>query len=274
MMKIEELAYKALIKEVLLTPKPGLVDKNNNGSHDDMNIETFYDSSSAIKPFVKRFYDCGKEALHVEPKILFQSLKEIGKECEKEMFLATKGVNTHKGIIFSFAVICGAIGRLRAKQDTFAYRQLQDEIKDICVDLVKRDLLEGTKCNTAGGRLFRDTKQAGIRDEAQKGYPSIFEHSLPFYIEQERLLGEQVALKLTLLLIMSMVTDSNIFARGGVDAMEFVKLESYKLLHKTNMEELDKKLIGFDKEMIRRNLSPGGSADLLCLTWFLAKLDL
>ncbi len=274
MMKIEKLAYEALIKEVLLTPKPGLVDKNNNGSHTDMNIETFYDSSSVIKPFVKRFYDCGKEALHVEPKILFQSLKEIGKECEKEMFLATKGVNTHKGIVFSFAVVCGAIGRLRAKYGTFGYKKLQDEIKDICVDLVKRDLLEGAKCNTSGGRLFRDTKQAGIRDEAQKGYPSIFQHSLPFYIEQERLLGEQTALKLTLLFIMSMATDSNIYARGGVGAMEFVRFESYKILHQTDIEELDKKLIKFDKEMIRRNLSPGGSADLLCLTWFLAKLDL
>ena len=79
---IADLAYKALIKEVELTPKPGLVDRANNGSHTDMNIDTFYASAKAIKPFMVEFLRCDD----------FDSLREVGKRCEKEMFRVTKGV--------------------------------------------------------------------------------------------------------------------------------------------------------------------------------------
>ncbi len=274
MRKIEELAYQALIKELELTPKPGLVDKNNNGSHKDMGIETFYASAKAIKPFMGKFYNCGKEALHVEPKILFERLRVIGRECEKEMFLATNGVNTHKGIIFSFAVICGALGRLDSKKISFGYRELQDLIARLCKDLIRRDLVGCAICKTAGERLFRETKLAGIRDEAQRGYPTVFQQSLPFYKRKLELYGEDKALKLTLLFIMSITNDSNIFARGGVAAMRFVKQKSKMLLKSVNVENLDIKLMEFDKEMIGKNLSSGGSADLLCLTWFLSKVCL
>jgi len=272
MLKIEELAYRSLIKEVELTPKPGLVDRNNNGSHKDMDIQTFYISSKAIKPFIGRFFDCGKKALHVEPEILFENLREIGKECEQEMFLATRGINTHKGMIFSFAVICGAIGRLKARCKTFKHKQLQGEIRDICKNLVEKDLRDFEISKTGGEKLFRETKSAGIRDEAQNGYSTIFQHSLPFYKSKEEIYGEEKALKLTLLFIMNIATDSNVFARGGVHAMEFIKFKSKKLLDEVDIDNLDKKLIEFDKELIEKNLSAGGSADLLCLTWFLSKI--
>ena len=98
---ITNLAYKALIKEVELTPKPGLVDCANNGSHKDMNIDTFYASANAIKPFICKFIKCGNS---------FDNLRKVGIECEEKMLNATKGINTHKGMIFSLAVICGAIG--------------------------------------------------------------------------------------------------------------------------------------------------------------------
>jgi len=273
-MEIEELAYRALIKEVELTPKPGLVDKNNSGSHSDMDLETFYRSSNAIKPFFSEFFNCGKEALHVEPKILFERLRVIGKECEREMFKATKNINTHKGLIFSFAVICGAMGKLKTKYGYIKQKHLQDEIQNICHNLVKKDLVSSIKMETNGEKLYKETKCAGIRDEAQNGYSTVFNQSLPYFIEQKKRYGEERALKLTLLFIMSRAVDSNIYARGGVLGMEFVKSKSKILLDEMDMEKLDEKLLEFDKVMIDKNLSAGGSADLLCLTWFLAKVDL
>jgi len=237
-------------------------------------LDTFYKSSKAIKPFIGRFLDCGKEALHVEPKILFNRLRVIGKECEDEMFRATKGVNTHKGLIFSFAVICGAIGKLKAEQRLLTYKQLQDEIQKVCKDLVKKDLFGKREAKTNGERLYIRRKLAGIRDEAQKGYPTVFKHSLPFYMQSEQKYGEDMALKLTLLLIATMAVDSNLFARGGICGVNFVKKRAKELLHQKDIIGLDKKLDEFDKEMIEKNLSIGGSADLLCLTWFLSKVDL
>ena len=250
---ITELAYKALIKEVELTPKPGLVDCANNGSHVDMNIGTFYASAKAIRPFISEFLKYDN----------FESLREAGKRCEIAMFKATEGVNTHKGMIFSLAIVCGAINRAKS------FNNLQNEIKFLCKDLVKNDLEKSLHVTTHGEKFFKEFKHTGIRGEAQSGYATVFEKALPFYEEQFECYGEESAMKLTLLFLMSITDDSTLFARGGLDAIEFVKKEAKKILH---VENLDNNLLELDKMMIERNLSSGGSADLLGLTWFLYQL--
>ena len=256
---ITNLAYKALIKEVELTPKPGLVDCANNGSHKDMNIDTFYASANAIKPFICKFIKCGNS---------FDNLRKVGIECEEKMLNATKGINTHKGMIFSLAVICGAIGSV----GTSCLNNLQDEIKFICKDLVKNDLEKSKQAKTNGEKFYKETNSTGIRGEALNGYPSIFNIALPYYKKNENLYGEEVALKLTLLLFMSITDDSNLFARGGVEGLAFVQNEAKRLLHVTCIDKLNEDLKIFDEELIKRNLSSGGSADLLGLTWFISKL--
>jgi triphosphoribosyl-dephospho-CoA synthase CitG len=253
---ITNLVYKALIKEVELTPKPGLVDKNNNGSHQDMNIETFYKSAQAIKPYIQKFLTCKSD---------FDALREVGKECEKAMFQATKGVNTHKGMIFSIAIICGAVGSVGCDD----LSKLQKEIRFICKDLITRDLKDIKEPTTHGERFYIQTKLAGIRAEAMAGYPSIFEKSLPFFTQQLEQHTEEEALKLTLLLLMSETPDSNLFARGGMEGLLFVQKESKKLLALEDTLLLDARLKKFDDILIRKNLSPGGSADLLGLTYLL-----
>ncbi len=250
---ITKLAYKALIKEVELTPKPGLVDKDNSGSHKDMSIDTFYASAKAIKPFIKKF-------LHANE---FEELRNIGLECENTMFTATNGINTHKGMIFSLAVICGAINRAKS------FDKIQEEIKYLCKDLIKNDLEKSKQVKTNGEKFYIKTNHTGIRGEAVSGYAIIFEKSLPFYEKNLILYTEERAMKLTLLFLMSIVDDSTLYARGGLEAIYYVKNEAKKLLH---VEDLDKSLRKFDKIMIEKNLSAGGSADLLGLTWFLSKV--
>jgi len=247
---ITKLAYSALIKEVELTPKPGLVDRLNSGSHKDMDIDTFYVSAKAIKPFIKEF-------LHLRE---FNELRKVGLECEKAMFKATNGINTHKGMVFSLAVVCGAIGRVECFED------IQKEIIYLCKDLIKNDLEKSNMAKTHGEEFYLKTKHTGIRGEAVSGYATIFQKSLPFYEKNLSLFGEEVAMKLTLLYLMSFTDDSTLFARGGLEGLEFVKKESKKILHVKN---LDKNLIEFDSRMREKNLSSGGSADLLALTWFL-----
>ncbi|MBE0497049.1 MAG: triphosphoribosyl-dephospho-CoA synthase CitG [Campylobacterales bacterium] len=250
------LAYEALIKEVELTPKPGLVDKANNGSHHDMSLETFYRSAKAIAPFVDTFLTCKRD---------FAALREAGKACECAMFEATKGINTHKGMIFSLAVICGAIGSVGYKDMT----ALQREIRHLCHDLVQHDLAHLKTPKTHGERFYLQTKATGIRGEAAAGYPTLFQQSLPFFTQHYKRYGEDMALKLTLLLLMSETQDSTLFARGGLEGLAFVQQEAKKRLHVRDALVLDEALNTFDEACIQRNLSPGGSADLLGLTWFL-----
>ncbi len=50
--KTASTAARAMMTEVLVTPKPGLVDRLNSGAHSDMDIFTFTDSTTAlVKPF-------------------------------------------------------------------------------------------------------------------------------------------------------------------------------------------------------------------------------
>lgn len=250
---IADIAYRALLKEVELTPKPGLVDRLNNGSHSDMSIDTFYASASAIKPFIIEFlkYDD------------FENLRRVGRKCEKEMFRVTSGVNTHKGMIFSLAVICGGINRAKSFED------LQKEIKFLCKDLVEKDLVKSLHVKTYGEKFYKELKRMGIRGEAQSGYATVFEKSLPFYEKQLMNYSEDDSLKLTLLFLMSITDDSTLYARGGIEAIEFVKQRAKKILY---IENLDNNLLELDRIMTQKNLSCGGSADLLGITWFLYQL--
>lgn len=50
---------KALWLELELTPKPGLVDKLNNGAHRDMDHALFARSIAAITPWLVRFTELG-----------------------------------------------------------------------------------------------------------------------------------------------------------------------------------------------------------------------
>lgn len=263
---------RAMKTEVELTPKPGLVDCANSGAHRDMDIHTFYTSIKAIKPFIPLFIHAAQESADEEAKTSFQHIRKIGIACEKAMFEATSGVNTHKGMIFCLAVVCGALGRLRAGEKALTCQRLQDEIKAMCEHLVEEDLVH-QKPHSAGMRFFCETGSLGIRGVAQSGFALVFEASLPFFMKQRSAYDEEMALKQTLLFLMSFVDDSTLWSRGGLEGLAFAKSEAQKILESTlEKDALDEALKHCDQTMISKNLSPGGSADLLALTWLLAQI--
>ena len=99
---IANTATESLIKEVCTTPKPGLVDLRNNGSHTDMNSDTFIKSACALKPYFKKCVRIGQKYRDG----IFPLLKQEGVTAENSMYTATGGVNTHKGIIYSMGILC------------------------------------------------------------------------------------------------------------------------------------------------------------------------
>ncbi len=98
--------------EVCTTPKPGLVDRHNNGSHRDMDLFTFLDSTTALLPYWHQAVSIGQETAGLLPEETFARLREAGLAAERAMFRATGGVNTHKGAVFSLGCVLGAAGRL------------------------------------------------------------------------------------------------------------------------------------------------------------------
>lgn len=262
----------AMKTEVELTPKPGLVDRANSGAHRDMDIHTFYASIQAIKPFVVQFVQTAQMYADEDAKQSFKRLREVGIACEEAMFEATKGVNTHKGMIFCLAVLCGAIGRIKGSKQSFTCKRLRAQMQALCDNLVEDDLLH-VKPNSAGARFFYETGSAGIRGIAQSGFAIVFERTLPFFEAHKQAEGEEIALKKTLLLLICLLDDSTLWSRGGVEGLNYAKTRAHELLYvKSEMKKIDELLNDFDADMTLKNLSPGGSADLLATTWLLAQI--
>src|SRR5205809_5766969 len=94
-------ADRALLTELMLTPKPGLVDRRNCGTHRAMDVQTFLASARAIAPWWPRFVEIGYACAHIPACDFLLLVRPAGVLCEQAMLQATDGVNTHKGAIFS-----------------------------------------------------------------------------------------------------------------------------------------------------------------------------
>lgn len=291
----------ALIKELCLTPKPGLVDMANSGSHKDMDFYTFVASIDAISGWLDAFYLHGMKTHQQPAHSILPDLRVIGIECEQAMFKATHQVNTHKGGIFAFGLILAAIGRLVAKAQSLHYSMICSEVSHICCDLVKTDLsqkltqkenrIEESKAEknnakkiapkTIGERLFLAHGLTGARGEAQSGYQTVSQCALPAYLKfKQQGLSEELALLKTLIYLLSCHEDTNLVSRGGMEGLLFAKEQANSLLQKSRFEssafnpvEWKIELALLNQHFMQRNLSPGGSADLIAVTWFLAQYD-
>ena len=271
-------AEKALLYEVALTPKPGLVDRNNSGAHSDMDFFTFLDSIVSLSPYLYQYVKLGIEH-EGTPKELFHKVRSMGVHAEKAMLAATKNINTHKGANFSFAVLLGATGACvrQGKELPFTQKDTQEILayaKEMGYGLVTNDFsaLKSKSSLSYGEKLFLTYGITGIRGEAEAGYPALGELILP-YLRTNRDRPTELLLLETLLLLMSQVEDGNIIHRGGIDAWQIVKTEAKQLLqdsHEGNLKEL---MYSYDLVLIGRHLSPGGAADLLSLGIFFAKLE-
>ena len=267
-------ATKALLLEVSATPKPGLVDRHNTGAHRDMDILTFQTSAMAISPFFYRLIEFGMQHRNYEPEELLKEAREIGKQAEKAMFCATGGVNTHKGAIFSGGILCLAYGYLGE------YAVDTDLLQETCGRIaapVMGDLkkLDGGKAITAGERLYLEHGVLGIRGEAAEGFPTVFQTAVPV---MRNLLLKGYSLNdagiLTLIHIMAALPDTNVMHRSSYE--EAVALQNrMKSIADSKPEERDylQILEELDQEFIRRNISPGGCADLLAMTYFVVEME-
>ena len=274
---IAEKAVDALIHEVKLTPKPGLVDSNNTGSHTDMNVALFIKSAHSFLPYFIKYCQIGFENADT-PHLILPAIRIVGMEAEVSMFAATGGVNTHKGANFSFGVLLSSIGLFYGIQRNFNYGENKLQygdvntifslVKTICAGLVENDFahLHQKVTLSYGEKLYLEYGFAGIRAEVEAGFPSLTAYALP-YIKGIGKDKEQTYL-LILLTLMQHVDDSNINNRGGFVALDFVKTESQRalLLYQEGKATLIDLMLELDVLLIEKHLSPGGCADLLALT--------
>ncbi len=263
--KIAGAAQRAMLYEVCVSPKPGLVDRFNNGSHSDMSIFSFVDSACVLRPYFRKCVEHGMEHADVAPEIFFHLLRMPGMEGEDAMFAATGGVNVHKGAIFSVGVLCAARGRLWARGEAASRGRLAEMVRAMLADLAE-DFR--TNANSIGRKIFRTMGVTGIRGEASAGFPSI-EAGLALLEKLfERGYSVNDAAAVVLLHLICTVEDTNMIKRSSLKRFREIQAQLHTFLQKEPAPSADT-IAKIDRQFILENLSPGGSADMLVLTLML-----
>ena len=258
---LAHIATDALQQELDTTPKPGLIDRHDNGAHSDMDYRLMQRSIAALRPyFVKLALEGSQKEL---PTV--ENLRKIGLEAEKAMLEATRGVNTHKGALFALglAVVSAAnvIYNLPSKsseyQQKISVEKLQKNIEKLACQIPETT-------DTHGSLVVSQHHVKGALAMAREGYKPLFADWLPFYRGTR---NEERELK-TLLRIMATLDDTNVYHRKGAEAVARMKADSIALL--SHFEP--KKLEQLNQDYNAQGISPGGCADMLALTIFVNTL--
>lgn len=271
-LKISHLAVSALLEEVNTTPKPGLVDRRNNGSHKDMDLQLFYNSAQSLKGYFAECVAIGQSTAALSPEATFAQLRTAGIAAEKAMYLVTNGVNTHKGAIYSIGILCGALGRL---WDIFIEpvntSTIFAQCAAIAVQAATNDFASAPT-DTAGLQLYQQLGLTGIRGEVAAGFPSVSDIGLPAYKNAVAAgLDRQDAGRIALLHLIAKVKDTNLYHRGGTAGAAWAAKAANALLT-YNSVPTEAQLAELDDAFIVQNLSPGGCADLLAITYLITAL--
>lgn len=289
------LMQKALFYEVNTTLKPGLVDLVHNGAHTDMDRYTFRDSAYTLTSY---FIETARRGMEFaldggsqdELPELFASIRPLGMAAETAMRQATGGVNTHKGMIFSGGILCCALGYDMASRGFWgtcrlngctkyadpaeAFQDLETTVKHMLVHLLDDyEILRTSgpsKDVSHGERLYMRYGITGIRGEAHLGFPTLFHMGYPLF-KQVLAHGHSMneAGCIVLLHYMADTEDSNLITRSGYDTAGKIQAELKRFLECASYEEQLAVIPKLDAYFVRERISPGGSADMLALTYFL-----
>lgn len=252
---IAHLATQALQAELDTTPKPGLVDKDNNGAHRDMDYALMQRSIDTLRPYFVKLALLG--CADTLPS--HTAIRDAGIEAEKAMLAATNGVNTHKGALFSMGL---AVVAAAHEKNTDS---LQTTIKALAASFPDTNGTHGSKAKLLSKGT---TAIKGALDNAREGYEMLFAEWLPFYIERRKERDAHTLHK-TLLRIMCDLDDTNVIYRTDLATAEEVKQEARALLDSFSEAALK----DMDRHYTTRNISPGGAADMLSLTIFIGSIQ-
>ena len=240
--------------ELHLTPKPGLVDLADCGSHPDLSVETMERSIE----YVADYLDQTVASLAAGQS--FAQQRAIGVIAEQRL-LAELGTNTHKGFIFLSGMLL--IARWHAASpDERAMRSALCALSD--------EFFSSADEQSTHGRLVRKKYQTGgIIAESINGYPSVFDQGLPVFRRAWLEHGcFETASFAMLARLMQTVDDTTTLHRAGPDGLARVKRDGFELEqivgeggdHLAFLRELN-------RSYVQANITIGGVADMLGIAY-------
>jgi triphosphoribosyl-dephospho-CoA synthase len=267
---ISLLAVRSLYRELALYPKPGLVSFRDNGAHLDMNAATFVRSLFSLRGYFVEIAAAGMCGAR------FNELQQLGLAAESRMLRATRGINTHRGAIFTHGILAAAAGHAVARN----IMPSDANLRAIVTDNWSRDLRAialASAATPSHGQLMAARHGAGgARGEALLAFPSVFDIALPALRSALDCGADiQPAMVHTFFALLAETRDTNVLFRGGTEGLLFLQTQARDFLGRGSVfvPGWQQRAESLHRECSARNLSPGGCADLLAAAWFVHQLQ-
>ncbi|WP_347548552.1 triphosphoribosyl-dephospho-CoA synthase [Pseudalkalibacillus hwajinpoensis] len=264
---IANVAVESLIEEAELTPKPGLVDRLDNGAHDDLDLPLMIKSATSLRG---TFREMARVTHLQDPtQSMREEIAKIGRQGELVMLQATNGTNTHKGAIW-------ALGLLVASTSALGQDATDRGMAATAGKIARFSDRHAPGGNSNGNRVMKKYGVPGARGEAEQGFPHVVNIGLPVLRKgREQGVSETHARLNALIALIASLDDTCILHRGGAKALLDAKKKAGIIVKHggvstkngwRSLQKLNQSLLGY-------NASPGGSADLLAATLFLDKVE-
>ena len=194
---VAELMARALRIELDTPMKPGLVDKDDNGAHSDMDYALMNGSIDVIRRSFIRHLPSLNSQMNKD------SIVEFGKAIEAEVLDYTRGVNTYRGAIFALglaaiaALIIARDSQLIEYQDNkqiclvnndhapianiLTDSPLRFTVTELSERIAELSGLVAAGNDSHGAKAVKEHGVKGALQLAQEGYKPLFEDWLPFY---------------------------------------------------------------------------------------------
>jgi triphosphoribosyl-dephospho-CoA synthase len=267
--RIGRLALRALHEELSAYPKPGLVSPVDSGSHQDMDASTFFRSLFSLRGY---FLDI---ALAGMGQATFADLKTLAIVAEARMLQATAGINTHRGGIFNLGLLAAGAGALGARGLDVQGDALGAFVRRTWGQDIRRHG-GGLPKTSHGGQVALRHGVGGAIQEAAEGFPHVFQVGLPV-LQASLQAGASLhdAAVQCLFGLLAVLPDSNLLYRGGSAGLDFAQSAAQAFLAAggVHRDGWRRHAVALHHEFVERNLSPGGSADLLAATLFVHRLQ-
>lgn len=273
---LAQTAVRALVDEVTLTPKPGLVDLRGAGAHHDLNWALMCRSANSLRPTFEAMAQAGQAlpvaANRAKTIQLRATIGQLGRVGELHMLSATGGVNTHRGAIWALGLLVTASAQIAGN----AMRLSAQGIAAQAALLARLPDCAGSRLPlNKGGVACQQYAVGGARGQAMAGFPQVIKTGLPALKKARLNGGSETAARLhALLAIMAELDDTCVLARAGMVALQAVQQGAAQVLAQGGVatQAGQKALQVLDAQLLALHVSPGGAADLLAATLWLDRV--
>ena len=242
-------------RELDLTHKPGLVDLRDSGSHQDLTYAAMRTSIDLLPQYFEDLLGCwGRRGPMVE-------FVQAGVAAERRMTQAIQ-TNAHKGFIFlsglTLMAACQCEGRL-------------DLLRPAIAGIARDRFRQPGSADSNGARIRYRLGLGGVRAEAERGLPAVFEHGWPKFREAlEAGWAPDLAGLQLMAVLMQTVEDTTTVSRCGLEGLSRLRRDGQRLQRLLERQgEPGPMLTALNREYMDSGLTMGGVADCMALTFAL-----